>query len=313
MLHMSLIQARTLADDLPFGARVTGVDRHSVKDEAARKQIKDLFEDRGFIVFEDMEPSGEMQLELASIFGPLQEHAMKAVRRSGSGSPPGVFVLNFHPSEADIFEVDGKPLSGWVPWHYDACYMDKLYRGAVLRALDIPPEGGLTGFADGMQIYNAISPELRDQFDGLNIVYQPSLMFTKQRFGMPTHFGVIRLQKTTLDLIEQSESAPRAIHPAIWTRKSGERVLHVSPWQAAGIEGHEDRDGDALLERLCRDIYAKMTPYFHRWKPTDMLIWDNWRFIHSVSGHNPEYARRMHRAGIAGDYGLGRWEATDIR
>ncbi len=307
---MTLIQTRALADDLPFGARITGVNWQTVKDAAVRDQIKELFEDRGFIVFEDMEPSGEMQLELAAIFGPLQEHAMKAARGGDADSPPGVFVINFHPSEADVFDVDGKPLSGWVPWHYDACYMDKLYRGAVLRALDIPPEGGLTGFADGMQIYNAISPALRAQFHDLSIVYHASLMFMKQRFGMPKNFRVIRLQQATLDLIRQSESAPRALHPAIWRRSSGEYVLHVSPWQAAGIEGREGHGGDALLEELCQSIYAKMTPYFHRWKPTDMVIWDNWRFIHSVTGHNPQYHRRMHRAGIAGDYGLGRWETA---
>jgi taurine dioxygenase len=51
-----------------------------------------------------------------------------------------------------------------------------------------------------------------------------------------------------------------------------------------------------------------MNSYWHSWKPTDMLLWDNWRFIHAVSGHNPSHRRRMHRAGIAGDYGLGRWE-----
>ena len=48
--------------------------------------------------------------------------------------------------------------------------------------------------------------------------------------------------------------------------------------------------------------------YFHRWQPTDMVIWDNWRCLHSVSGMAPEHGRCMHRTTIAGDYGLGRFE-----
>jgi len=39
-----------------------------------------------------------------------------------------------------------------------------------------------------------------------------------------------------------------------------------------------------------------------------MVIWDNWRILHSVSGSAPESGRCMHRTTIAGDYGLGRFE-----
>ena len=75
------------------------------------------------------------------------------------------------------------------------------------------------------------------------------------------------------------EGRPRALHPAVWTRSSGEKVLHVSPWMAKGIEGREDADGDALLAAVCDEIVeaAKDLSYFHRWQPTDMVIWDNWR------------------------------------
>jgi taurine dioxygenase len=41
-----------------------------------------------------------------------------------------------------------------------------------------------------------------------------------------------------------------------------------------------------------------------------MVIWDNWRFIHSVDGHPPQYPRKMQRTTIEGDYGLGRLETA---
>ena len=51
-----------------------------------------------------------------------------------------------------------------------------------------------------------------------------------------------------------------------------------------------------------------MTPYWHTWKPTDMAIWDNWRFMHAASGNPAKHHRRMQRTTITGDYGLGRLE-----
>jgi taurine dioxygenase len=105
---------------------------------------------------------------------------------------------------------------------------------------------------------------------------------------------------------------PRAVHPAVWTRSSGEKVLHVSPWMAKGIVGLDQDAADAALHAIAEEINAKAKElcYFHQWRTTDMVIWDNWRILHSVSGCKPEYARCMHRTTIEGDYGLGRFEET---
>ena len=82
---------------------------------------------------------------------------------------------------------------------------------------------------------------------------------------------------------------------------------------AVGIEGREDAEGDALLEAVCQEMIAKIRPYHHKWRPTDMLIWDNWRMLHSVTGHDPALTRCIHRTTIKGDYGLGRFENDDQR
>ena len=107
------------------------------------------------------------------------------------------------------------------------------------------------------------------------------------------------------------EGRPRALHPAVWTRRSGEKVLHVSPWMAKGIEGREDADGDALLAAVCDEIVeAAEGPQL-----LPSLAADRHGHLGQlalpppVSGMAPEHARCMHRTTIAGDYGLGRFEA----
>jgi taurine dioxygenase len=66
-----------------------------------------------------------------------------------------------------------------------------------------------------------------------------------------------------------------------------------------------------MLEAMFEEIHTRMTPYIHTWKPNDMVIWDNWRFLHSASGHSPQHLRVVHRTTVEGDYGLGRLE-TDL-
>jgi taurine dioxygenase len=304
---MASIEVKPLRDDLSFGARITGVNWETLADEAVRKNINQVFEDRGMIIFENVEPTSEMQLEVSKTFGPLKDHPVKVVPRVDQKHMPGVIILEHDPLRNSIIELDGKTLIGWLPWHFDHCYNNKLNRAGVLRAEVIAPEGGRTGFADGIQLYKSISPELLQRIEGLNVLYTLDLLFGHMRFGRPKTFRELQ-QPSLTDILDQARQLPRAIHPAVWRRKTGERVLHLSPWMAVGIEGREDPEGDALLEAVSREIAAKVQPYFHQWRPTDMVIWDNWRMLHSVSGHDPKYPRRLHRTTIAGDYGLGYFE-----
>jgi taurine dioxygenase len=298
------ITARPLSDDLHFGARISGVTRAACADAEVRQQINQVFDQRGMIVFENMEPSNEMQMALSGLFGPPQVYALTDVMEASDRVDTGVVEFEY----GDVFEVDGQELLSWLPWHFDACYTDKLNRGGILRAITIPPEGGLTGFGDGVQLYNDIDPELRARFEHLSIVYHTHLMFMNMRFGLPDRIKPVSMGRAVTEMIAATKDAPRAVHPAIWTRPSGEKVLHVAPWQAAGIDGMMTAEGDELFAALIAEIYAKITPYRHKWSATDMVIWDNWRFIHSVSGNPPQYARQMQRTTIAGDYGLGRME-----
>ena len=91
---------------------------------------------------------------------------------------------------------------------------------------------------------------------------------------------------------------------------TGEKCLHVSAYMAQGIVGDETPEGDALLEEVCQEInrLAETCSYHQKWRPTDMVIWDNLRMLHCVSGNNPDEERLMYRTTISGDYGLGRWE-----
>jgi taurine dioxygenase len=301
---MTDLTVRPLSDDLPFGARITGVTMNKVGDAEVCEEINSVFWDRGMIVFEEMEPSNAMQVALSRVFGELEDHAIGEDMPLADDEVRGMTDFDY----LDIFEIGGEEVSGWVPWHIDACYADKLNRGGILRALVISPEGGLTGFADGIQLYNDVDPKLRDRFENLNIIYHSHLMFTALKFGRPPGFRAIKIRQMMVDMIEHAKASPRAVHPAIWTRKTGEKVLHAAPWQAAGIEGMEGPEGDALLEQLFAEIDAKAKPYWHSWQPTDMAIWDNWRFLHSASGNPAKHHRRMQRTTITGDYGLGRWE-----
>jgi taurine dioxygenase len=309
---MTTMTVRPIRDDLSFGARVSGVTHDGLREADLRAKLNEIFEEHGLLIFEDVEPTPTMQVALSTVFGPLKDHPSKAVARAGGDDMLGVIEMRHEPNQPGAVRLEGRLLSSWLPWHFDHCYNDHLNRAGVLRAVEVPPEGGLTGFVDGIALYNAISPAVRDQIEGKTVIYAMDVILENLRFGRPKRFVEVEAALSAVDVMTEYEGRPRALHPAVWTRRSGQKVLHVSPWMAKGIEGLEGPDGEALLAAVSDEIVeaAKAHSYFHHWEPTDMVIWDNWRLLHSVSGMPPEHSRTMHRTTIAGDYGLGRFEAA---
>lgn len=310
---MSDFQVRALDDRLSFGVRISALSLAALEDADTRRQIDDLFIQHGMIVFEDVEQSDAMQLAISSCFGPLKEHPVKGVSRVDGNRMPGVIEIRSRRGQG-IVEVDGVQLSHWLPWHFDHCYNDELNRAGVLRSVERVEQGGITGFLDGIALWESFPEDLRARIDGAEILYKLATQYDQLKFGRPNAYRMIEPKPMPASFAEQVAKMSRAIHPAVWTRETGEKVLHVSNYMAEGIVGDETPAGNALLEDVCQQInrLGHSCSYHHKWREGDMVIWDNLRMLHCVSGNDPDDERLMYRTTIAGDYRLGRWETAPV-
>jgi len=297
------IKTWKVAEGVDLGVRMAGITPDLLDDEGVRDEIRKVFVREGLIVFENVEQSTEMQLKLSTVMGPIKEHPAR--RRADAELQTGLGEIASGPEFA-VFEVGGQPRITWQPWHFDHCYNDELNYARVLRAVTVPEEGGETLFADGIQIYNDMSPAIRAKAEDLKILYKLDLQMTNQKYGMPADLRELRPHEGKIN--EIGKLFPRAVHPAVWTRPTGEKVMHMAPYMAKGIEGMENAGGDALFEEIWREIVRVMKVYTHCWKAADMLIWDNLRVLHQAPGCDPKFNRVMHHTTVKGDYGLGYFE-----
>jgi taurine dioxygenase len=311
---MTGIRVQNLRDDLSFGAIVEGVDWATVLDEGVRAELNAVFEDRGVIVFKNVEQTAKMHVALSKVFGPLKDHPTQTTTRTAEDEAKGVIDMHHVPS-ADPLNVDalveknGQRLARFSPWHFDHCYNDELNRAGILRSPVIAPVGGRTGFMDGIALYQQFPPDLREKIKGRNIIYTLDTRLTKMRFGV--NFKPLADHPLEKKMLKEVAIFPRAMHPAVWTRRTGEPVFHVGPFMAVGVEHHEDPEGDSLLDTVCHHVNRLgegTSAYWHEWMTSDMVIWDNWRMLHAVEGCDSKFERRTMRSTIKGDYGLGYFE-----
>jgi taurine dioxygenase len=130
--------------------------------------------------------------------------------------------------------------------------------------------------------------------------------FTAQRYMTRATVKIVStapMIQRALDRIPQD--FPPISHPLVFTQPdTGRKALNLSPFFAMYIE-ELGEDGHELLLELAHHIIDGPA-YHHKWTTDEMILWDNWRMLHSVTPTPVDEERVMQRTTIQGDYGLGR-------
>lgn len=294
-----------LAPDLPFGATVSGLTRDALKDRDVRQALHALWIDKGVILFRGGEESREMQIALSRIFGPLEKHVFSETHAEGEDE---LTKIKFYPDDGSYYDIDGEPRGSFLPWHSDLIYTHRINHGGILRPVQLPEAAGQTGFIDQIAAYQRLPQGLRDRIEGLHIVYEVEIDMSQCRFAnRGKQVSLMRMAKTGFAIQSRKFTYPRVIHPMVFVQEeTGRKVLNVSPAFALGIYEMGGWDGDELLREVIAIATDPAYAYYHDWRMGDMVLWDNWRTLHSFTGVPPDQTRVMERTTIAGDYALGR-------
>ncbi|MBV1917533.1 MAG: TauD/TfdA family dioxygenase [Sphingomonadaceae bacterium] len=287
-----------------FGAIVTGLTPAAINDADTRKQLYDLWIDKGVIVFKGLADL-DTQISLSEIYGKPEIHPLLV----GIDRPREHFVIaeiEYVEEDGDLYEIDGELRGGYLPWHFDLAYMDRINHGGILRGAVLPNRGGETGFIDGIAAYDALPDDLKQRIEGRRIIYRYLADATQAKFGEIPDKCISLSSKISLALEHPAVKNP-VTHPMVYSQKgTGRKVLNISPWHAVSIEGMEGEEGDELLRQVIDLMIRPELAYYHEWQEDDMVLWDNWRMLHCACGVPPGEQRKMRRTTIAGDYALGR-------
>jgi alpha-ketoglutarate-dependent 2,4-dichlorophenoxyacetate dioxygenase len=81
---------------------------------------------------------------------------------------------------------------------------------------------------------------------------------------------------------------------------SGRRSLYLSA-HAGQIIGMPTAEARVLLRDLNEHATQPAFVYVHRWRPWDLVMWDNRQVMHRVRRYDEAQPRDMRRTTIAGD------------
>lgn len=281
------------------GAEVWGLDLDAPIDEETAEALKALWLDVGIVLFRGIGTSTERQLRLSRVFGELEVHPVESIRLAGNDEV--INLSNKGDREQMLYYFDGEPIVGRIPWHTDLVYTPTPNRGAVLRMVEKPSVGGETGWIDTAAAYDALPEATKKKIEGLEGRFDFVVDLTKMRFGKPKN-----VELGSFGTIEYPEF-PDVAHPLVWIHpESGRKSLSLSTVHLIDMVGMDRAEGDPILHELVEHTLDGRFTYLHDWEVDDMVLWDNWRTMHTARGTPPDHDRVVHRTTIGSDRQIGR-------
>jgi len=274
-------------NDQTIGARVTGFDRERIS-PAEAEALHAAFIEYGLLIFTGLDLDPKTHMALARLFGePEEPHPVEELRHKDEPNLRILAANGGQPVAPD--DPDADKIIGAIPWHADRAYTEYPTRGALLRALVIPDEGGRTGWIDTARASRSLPGALKQRLQGLRIVHSYETSHSKQSM-----------------VGGRGDILPESSHPLVFVHPENDLpVMFLSPATAKEIVGLPKAEGDALLENLIAHVTAEENAYVHDWAPGDVVAWDNWRMIHSALGHAKRYPRVMNSLQLKGPMKLG--------
>ncbi len=211
----------------------------------------------------------------------------------------GPIVVNryFPPSErypqiAKVEKTETQTTNIGGGWHTDHSYDQAPAMGSVLLAVETPPSGGDTQFADMYAAYEALSDGLKATLAGLKAHHASEHIYGEQGI-----YG-----RTDQAHLAGHADTPSAVHPVVITHPgSGRKALYVNPGFTTRFEGWTREESLSLLTYLYQHAVKPQFVHRFQWKPGSMAIWDNRATWHLAMNDYQGQRRLMHRITIAGE------------
>lgn len=262
------------------GAVVRGVDLSEPLDEAMVGEIRNAFLAHHVLFFHDQELTAEAQLRFGRYFGDLDTH-------------PFVEGTEAHPEVIEIITEPDDVLNFGGGWHSDVTFLEEPDLGSILYAIDVPPFGGDTLFADQHAAYEALSDTMKGLLDGLEAKHSAGPQYAEGGYST-----LSKSMKT-----KSPERADRVVcHPLVRTHpETGEKALYVNPSFTVGIKGMRMDESMALLAFLFNHMVRETFTCRFRWSPGSVAMWDNRSVLHYALYDYRGHRRRMRRITVKGD------------
>ena len=243
------------------------------------------------LVFRNQDITDDQQMAFTKNFGEIEG------ARGGNITKDNEVRLKQGMIDVSNLDKEGKPLArddrrrmfnlGNRLWHSDSSFRAVPAKYSILSGRVVASEGGNTEFADMRAAYDTLDDETRGMIEDL--VCEHSLMYSRGSMGFT------ELTDEERAMMKPVRQRLVRTHPV-----TGRKSLYLSS-HAGAIVGWPVPEARDFLRDLTEHATQRELVYIHRWRPYDLVMWDNRQTMHRVRRFDESQPRDMRRTTVAGE------------
>ena len=262
-----------------LGSIIHGFDLSQPLTDSLLAELRAIWLDRKVIVLRGQALASEQYLSFAKQLGTPDIY-------------PFLEGLEEFPEITPVLKKETETVNFGGVWHSDTTYQPRPPMATILYALELPPVGGDTLFANQVQAYENLSKGLKDMLAKLKIICRPD-----KAAAVATRANRVAEQGRNID-----KSNLVGIHPVVRTHpETGKKALFVNPAHSCHFEGWSMEESDGLLNFLYTHQIREEFQCRHVWQKGDVVIWDNRCTLHYPVNDYFGHRRLLHRITLKGD------------
>jgi alpha-ketoglutarate-dependent 2,4-dichlorophenoxyacetate dioxygenase len=274
-----------------FAGEVSGIDITQPLTRTQAEALEAGMDRYGVLVYHDQHFTDEQQKAFSINFGPLEQTAGGNVTQAADRR------LDADMADVSNLGADHKPLArddrrrlfnlGNQLWHSDSSFRAIPAKYSLLSARTVVSGGGNTEFADMRAAYDALDPATKAEIEDL--VCEHSLIYSRGTLGFT------ELSDEEKQMFTPVRQRLVRTHPA-----TGRKSLFLSS-HIGTIVGWPMPEARAFIRDLTEHAVQPRFTYVHKWRPFDLVMWDNRATMHRVRRFDDTQVRDMRRTTVAGN------------
>jgi alpha-ketoglutarate-dependent taurine dioxygenase len=237
-------------------------------------RIRELLEQRGVLVFRELNLSDEQQKAFTLTLGELM------LQRNQE------FInISLDKTQAALADY----LRGTYYWHIDMMNYDVPNLATLLSARKLSDVGGETEFANTYAAWDDLPDAEKAQYEGLRVMHS---LEASQLMVTP--------EPSLAELEGWRTHVPSKVQPLVWTHRSGRKSLVIGA-TALYVLDKTPEESRYILTRLRDWATQRQFVYQHKWTLGDLVIWDNTGTMHRALPYPADSGRLMRRTVLAGE------------
>jgi alpha-ketoglutarate-dependent 2,4-dichlorophenoxyacetate dioxygenase len=272
-----------------FAAEVFDVDLTRRVPDADFAAIAAAFWKYSVLIFPQQDITQQQQLAFAERFGPIERERTLDPKATPSRFDGAFSDISNLTADGKIWAADSRQRmykAGNKLWHTDSSFKRLPALTSLLHARTTVPIGGHTEFADQRAAYDALSDAEKKQFEGLTAEHW--IVTSRKRSGF-SDFNA-----------DEQRRLPPVPQMLVRTIPQNQRKSLYVASHAGRIFGMPDDEGRALIDRLLDHVTQRQFVYTHRWRPNELVMWDNRCTMHRGTDYDDlRYVRDMRRVTVS--------------